>query len=472
MSEAQFQNRKAAKIEGGFDALVIGATADAFAAAALMARAGLHVVLIETGERAQDKKEIAPGYYAIPGDPIAFALDQAVVDGLDLYRCGLSFAARRLETFVRFGDGATLTTTGDPELIEEAVAALCEADAGAFSAFLAQERKTARALTDWFSGGAAPAAPGREMLAASIDDVLSGRFADRRLTDYLRAEASLGAPARASEPYSYLSLLRRLSGEIAGLQGGVAAIAGGGRGLANALRRAAQTAGVSIRQTDRVKSVIVEWDKVAGVSFDDGGQLRAPIIVSALGARETFIDFVGRARLDIEFARILDFASPPIGSCRAHLALSGPLGDPLVGADLSRRFLLALAAQPLESGFLAARRGEVRPGVAELVFPSSLDAALAPHGCLTATILLHPVPYFSPDDEPRRAQIEQLARDALRAIAPEMSAGVVAVDIEAPVRAAPTTYEAIERRRLITDASGLEGYYFCGPEALIGRRSV
>lgn len=459
---------KGAKIEGGIDAVVIGASADAFAAAAMLARGGLHVVLIETGDRPQDKKEFSPGYFAIPGDPVAFSLDQAVIDALDLYRCGLSFAARRLETFVRFGDGAAMTTPGDPDLVVESITAFSEADAGRFSAFFTQERKLAQSLADWFSGGAPPENRPDETCAASLDGALSGRFSDRRLEDYLRAEASLGAAARASEPYTYLALLRRLAGEIAGLQGGVAVVAGGGRGLANALRRAAQTAGVSIRQTDRVKSVIVEWDKVAGVSFDDGGQLRAPIIVSALGARETFIDLVGRGRLDIEFARMLDFAPPNVASIRAHLALNDPIGDALVAENLLRRFLLAPSAHDLECAYLAAHRGELKQGTAELVFSSSFDSALAPHGCHVATMLLHPVPVMSIDDESRRAEIESLAHGALRAIAPTMSAEIIGADIELPIVASPPTAEAIERRRLITDASGLEGYFFCGPEALIG----
>src|SRR5690606_8007269 len=111
-----------------------------------------------------------------------------------------------------------------------------------------------------------------------------------------------------------------------------------------------------------------------------------------LGARETFIDLVGRGRLDIEFARMLDFAPPNVASIRAHLALNGPIGDALVAENLLRRFLLAPSAHDLECAYLAAHRGELKQGTAELVFSSSFDSALAPHGCHVATMLLHPVP--------------------------------------------------------------------------------
>lgn len=465
------RKRNGPKIEGGIDAVVLGATADALAAAALLARAGLRVVLIETGAgRPQDKREFAPGYFAAAGDPLAAMLDQAVVEALDLYRHGLAYSARRLETLVKFSDGAVLSLPGDPALAGEAVAAFSEPDAAAFSGFLESERKTARALSDWFSGGEAPAAAlaAADAISSSVDGAIAGRFADPRLEDYLRAEASLGVAARPAEPFTYLSLIRRFAGEAAGLQGGVAAIEGGGRGLTNALRRAAQAFGVGIRQTDRVRAVIVEWDRVAGVEFDDGAQIRAPIIISALPARETFIDFVGRARLDIEFTRALDLAAPAMTSVRAHFAINGPITDPHIGPHLGRRFLFAPSAIEIERAFRAASAGRVVTAmIGELVFPSAFDKALAPEGCATAALHLHPLAGNPLSDENWLRDVEAAARAAFARMV-DGAGDIVRVDVETGEAAAPPLAAAIERRNRLTGASGLEGYFFCGPEALTG----
>lgn len=464
--------REGPRIEGGIDGVVIGASADAFAAAALLARAGLHVILIETGPPlARDRREFAPGYFADFGDPIATALDAAVIDALDLYRHGLSFAARRLETMVRFSDGAALALPGDPALWGEAALGTFDADAGAFGAFLDGERKLAHALADWFSGGEAPAivaGAAAEAVSSSVDGAIAGRFADQRLEDYLRAEAALGAASRPAEALTHLALLRRLAGEAAGLQGAVAAIEGGGRGLANALRRAAQAAGVGIRQTDRVENVIVEWDRVAGVAFDDGAQVRAPIIISALGARETFIDLIGRDRLDIGFARALDLPAPAIASARAHLAINGPVNDPQIGSRLDRRFLAAPSALEMERAFRAAAEGGAGGAIAELVFASAFDRALAPEGCATASLLLHPVADRPLEDENWRGEIERAARAAFARIAPGAETQIAAIEIESVLPAAPPTRAAIERRERLTAASGLEGYFYCGADAQVG----
>lgn len=465
------RKRQGPKIEGGIDAVILGATADALTAGALLARAGLHVVLIDTGAgRPPEKREFAPGYFASAGDPLAATLDHAVVEALDLYRHGLAYSARRLETLVKFSDGAILSLPGDPVLAGEAVAAFSEADAGAFSAFLESERKTARALADWFAGGEKPAAAfaAAEAISSSVDGQIVGRFADHRLEDYLRAEASLGNASRPSEPFTYLSLIRRFAGEAAGLQGGVAAIEGGGRGLTSALRRAAQASGVGIRQTDRVKAVIVEWDRVAGVEFDDGAQIRAPIIVSALPARETFIDFVGRARLDVEFTRALDLAAPTMTSVRAHFAINGPITDPHVGARLDRRFLFAPSPLEIERAYRAAAAGRAAPAlIAELVFPSAFEPALAPEGCATAALHLHPLAGNSLMEENWRRELETAARAVFARIV-DGAGDILAVDMEAGESAAPPLAAAIERRTRLTKASGLEGYFFCGPEALTG----
>lgn len=458
------------KIEGGIDAVILGATPDGLAAAALLAGAGLHVVLIETSDtKAKEKKEFAPGYFAEFGDPLAATLDPHVIDALDLYRHGLSYSARRLETLARFHDGSHFTVPGDPGLIGEQALALSEVDGERFAKFFDQERRAARAAADWFAGGDAPKGHGadNDALSASVDGMIAGRFVDTRLEDYIRAEAALGAAARPSEPYTYYSFIRRLAGETAGLQGGVGAIEGGGRGLSNTLRRACQSASVSIRQTDRIKAVIIEWDRVAGVAFDDGAQIRAPVIISALPARETFIDLAGRTRLDIEFTRALDVDAPKIASIRAHIAINGEAPAAHFAGDFARRFLSAPSEIEIERAWRAARRGEApQTTLAELVFPSVFDATLAPAGCMTAALNIHPVADLDIADEAWRAKLDAAARRIFEQMAG--AAEIAAIDFEDPVAAAPPVAASFERRERLTGASRLEGYFFCGPEALVG----
>jgi phytoene dehydrogenase-like protein len=228
-----------------------------------------------------------------------------------------------------------------------------------------------------------------------------------------------------------------------------------------------RVAGVTIRQTDRVKAAIIEWDRVAGIEFDDGAQIRTPIIVSALPARETFLDFVGRARLDIEFTRALDIAAPNVASVRVNLAINGPVPDQHIAARLGRRFLFAPSPLEIERAYRFAAAGvEPEAAIGELVFPSAFDRTLAPEGCATATLTLHPVADRPLTDELwRRAILERAKAIFLRIV---NDAEITAIDAEDSEPAAPPALVSMERRERLTGASGLEGYFFCGPEALIG----
>lgn len=464
--------RPGPKIEGGLDAVVIGDAPDALAAAGLMAKGGLSVMVIERGlSAARERREFAPGFFCDDGDPIAGAIDAAVADGLDLYRHGLSFARRRLETLVRFADRAALIFGGDPSLMAEAASAMSEADADRFRDVVEGVLGDARRWTPWFSGAERAIAPEADELTASLDQRLAGRFEDSRLEDYLRAEALLRAGGRPTEPYGFLALAHRWSGDAAGLQAGLAAIAGGERALVAALRRACQALGVAFRQTDRIAGAIVEWDAVAGLALDDGGQIRAPIVVSALGARESFLGLITRARLDIEFANFAAADGPRLASVRAHIGLSAPPDDAVFAARPDRRMLYAPAANEIHLAWRSALEGgAAAPLIAEALAPSALDPSLVPQGGATIAINLHPVGLFALDDDAQRKSVEAAAAAALDRLIPGAGAMIAAIDFEPPVPASAPVAVAAERARVFAEAPGVDGFFFCGPEVQLGAR--
>lgn len=460
-------------IEGGLDAVVLGAAPDGLAAAGLLAKGGLSVMVIERGAApaARDRREFAPGFFCDDGDPIAGAIDPAVAEALDLYRHGLSFARRRLETLVRFSDRAALVIGGDPSLAPEAAAAMSAADADRFRDFVERAFDDARRLGPWFSGAGRALPPSPDDLVASLDQRLAGRFADARLEDWLRAEALLRADARPTDPYGFLALLHRFSGDAAGLQGAIAAIDGGERALVASLRRACQALGVVFRQTDRIAGVVVEWDRVEGLLLDDGGQIRAPAVVSAQSAEESFLGLVGRARLDIEFANVAAGGGPRLASVRAHVALDRAPTDEIVAARPDRRFLLAPSAEEVHAAWRAARDGGAADAlIAEALFPSAMDKSLAPEGAATASMLLHPVGREALDDAAGRKALQTAVEAALDRIAPGAAACVSAIDFEPPLTATAPIAVAAERRRIFTESSGVDGLFFCGPEASLGAR--
>lgn len=502
MEEPEAQ--QAGRIEGGIDAIVIGAGAEGLTAAAYLGKAGLHTVLVgagaEIGGRVAER-EIAPGVSGVDGEHLVTLLDPDVIAELDLYRHGLEFAARRLDTTYFFDEEDALKFDGD--LSQAAQVSLDdEEERDALEAFMSEMLELAaflrpafkpavyssgghaRKLVEKTLSGASPqrAAQIRKYLFASVRDVLSERFADGPLKTLLYGEAAFRSGASPHEPFSFMPFLRRLAGEAAGLQGATAYPAGGAVSVIAALRRAAQGAKVDVRAATPVKSILIEGDRVAGVVLSDGGQLRAPLVVAAGDAQVVFLNMIGPEKIDIELQRILTAQRPELATARLHLILKGVARDEGTQANMRRRLFFAPSVEDVTAAFIDARAGRV-PGamIVEAIFPHALDDAVALDGRQLMSVMAHPLPFEENPDNARREEIKTAALSSLEMFANGLSKRVELADLRLPcdeaaalgAAASPFAAKPDMMRQwalsAATAASGkIGGLYFCGPEAQIG----
>jgi phytoene dehydrogenase-like protein len=490
-AEESGEPRAGGRIEGGVDAIVVGASLDGLAAAAMIARAGLKTVLLGAGGAAlaDEPREFWGGYFAVDGEHLVSHLDPELIAALDLYRHGLEYAARRLDSVYFFADGGALLMDGDPYRSRESVVAMAEHDGERFADFLESALDAARALRPLFDGAPAPdlaeplASAAERFLSASVYDVLDGAFDDEHLKALIAAECLFRFAARPHEPFSFSGLLRRFAGETSGLQGAMAIPAGGILGVQRALRRAAQAARVDLRPATGVSRILVEQDRAAGVETSDGGQIRAPVVVSALAARATFIDRIGPGHLDIGFQAEVDKPAPAVSSARVHFALAALPGDERTRANMGRRLVYAPSRDELAAAYGAARRGGAAgPLILEAVFPSAFEAGLAPPAGSIVSAIAHPIAARAEPDAAFREAVAAAARATFERLAPGAAKRIVATDVRLPAdeatagsvsgaacAAAPGVVEGWARARALEGASGIAGLHFCGPEAQIGR---
>lgn len=470
MSEAP-NARAGARIEGGFDAVVVGAGFDALVAASLLAKAGMKTVLAGAGVQA-GKREFAPGHYCVDGEFLVRNLDMRAVDALELYRNGLRFAQRRLDTEYRFADGGALLVDGDLFRARESVVAMAPAEAGRFAEFLESALDAARAMRPFFEGDLPPrlAAPLARIVERFLGDsarsATTAAFDDPHLQAMVASEAVFRRALRPGDAFSAAGLLERWSGETAGLQAAIACVEGGADGLERAARRAAQALGVDLRSSAVVEAILVERDRAAGVRLADGGQIRAHAVVAAAPARHVFAELIGPALLDIEFEAALSASPPACASARANVALDSPVDE----RAATRRFFAAPGPRDLLAAYGAARRGEVGSGlIVEAAAVGAIDRTLAPQEGATIAAILHPVPARL--DESLRAKIGSIAMGMIEGFAPRARA--VAIEVrdsgdEPTLAAAPSVFEAWARARRLTGASRIGGFFFCGSEAQNG----
>jgi phytoene dehydrogenase-like protein len=492
-------------IEGGIDAIVIGAGVDGLTAAAYLGKAGLRTVLIGAGPEIGGRvaaREIAPGVEGVDGEHLVTQLDPDAIAELDLYRHGIEFAARRLDTTYFFESGGVLRFDGD--LTQAALLSLDDdSDREMLEAFMGDVLETSAYLRPAFSPAGYPgdreahqralekslgqsspemAARIRKYLFATADEVLRARFGEGPLRTLLLAETAFRSAAAPFEPFSFMSLLRRYAGEAAGLQGAAAYPKGGAVSVVTALRRAAQAAKVDVRAATPVKSILIEGDRVAGVTLLDGGQVRAPIVIAAIDAKQAFQDMIGPQFIDIELQRILSARKPQIASARMQIILKGVAQDDATRRNMMRRLVYAPSPEALASAFIDARAGRVPERlIVEAVFPTALDEGAALDKRQVMSIIAHPLPFDEAPDADRREAIRSAILDSIEMFAAGFSGRIEAEDLRLAcdeadfVRASKGAYAAkpdiMQQWALaaaVTGSSGISGFYFCGPEAQIG----
>ena len=179
---AKQPTQTASRIEGGVDAIVVGASIDGLIAAAYLGKAGLKTILLEAGLPQPELRPFTPGYFADDGDFLIRDLDAEVVDALDLYRHGLEFVQRRFESIYYFSDQSALHVSGDLFGSFQSIAEMDEQDADTFQTFAEETLAAAKEFRPYFNGQPLHKLSKRTKAlfhkygTASIDDVLDAHF--------------------------------------------------------------------------------------------------------------------------------------------------------------------------------------------------------------------------------------------------------------------------------------------------------
>ncbi len=433
-----------------YDAIVVGGGHNGLACAAYLAKAGKSVLVLERRHLvggACVSEQIVPGFTFSACSYIVSLLRPQVVRELDLPRFGLEILPLE-STFTPFPDGRSLARWSDPQRTRLEIAAFSARDADVYPEFGLAMSRLAHFIKPTIDNPAPdPTSLSPRELGAMRRLGLSVRNLDRdlrelaiRLTtmsavdflDLFFESEHLKTPMSASgiigtflgvrSPGTAYVLLHHYMGEIDGSYRAWGFVKGGMGRISLALAGAAQAHGAEILTHSPVARFRVRDGRASGVVLENGDEIAARAVISALDPHRTFLKLVGAEHLEPDFLAGIRRYKLRGSSGKVNLALDR-IPDftcrPGAGAHLMGDVSIAPNIATLERAYDDAKYGAFsRRPFLNIVFPSLADPTVAPPGKHVMSIFVQYAPYWlaeGPESWP--AQREAFADTVIQTLA-------------------------------------------------------
>jgi len=352
-----------------YDAIVVGAGHNGLTTAAFLAKAGLNVVCVEKNDYiggAAVSRELYKDWIYSNCSYVCSLLRPEIFRALELHKHGLQITPYGGSVqFMQNGD--YFGAYHDPEVAYREMARFSRRDADMYKKYRADTMRQCRFIRDFLLSTAPDPTSFRprdllELLhiggkflemgedrmyetirfwTMSVADYLDEYFETEVIKTAKSGSGIIGTALGVHSPGTAYVLLHHYMGEVDGNVGSWGFARGGMGAVSKSIAGAFQAAGGELRTEAGVEKIIVRDGKAAGVGLENGDEIEAPLVVSAMDVKRTFLTCMDRSDLPAHFVRRIENFKIRGSSGKLNIALDGlptfpalPEGSPLIHSDM------------------------------------------------------------------------------------------------------------------------------------------
>ena len=415
-----------------YDTIIVGGGHNGLVCAAYLARAGRKVLILERRHvlgGAAVTEELHPGFKFSVCSYVVSLFRPQIIRDLELARHGLEIIPLE-SAFTPFPDGRSLCRWPDSHRTRREIANFSKSDADIYPEFglaMVKMAQFAKQLIDEPAPEPASWKPrelarllrlgkrfrdlgpdllhlNMQLMTMSAVDFLDLWFESDVLKAPLSVSGIIGTFLGVRSPGTAYVLLHHYMGEIDGAFRSWGFVKGGTGRISEAIASAARSFGAEIHTGAPVEGVLLRNGRAEGVVLQNGDEIRARLVVSALDPNRTFLRLVGEAHLDSDFVRQIKRLKLRGSSGKVNLAVdrlpeftcrpnTNGRADHLRG-DIA----IAPSIDYLERAYDEAKYGDFsKHPYINVVIPSIVDPSVAPPGKHIISCFVQYAPYHLKD---------------------------------------------------------------------------
>jgi len=352
-----------------YDAIVVGAGHNGLTTAAFLAKAGLDVVCVEKNDYiggATVSRNLYEDWIYSNCSYVCSLLRPEIYRALELHKHGLQVTPYGGSVqFMQNGD--YFGAYHDPEVAYREMARFSRRDADMYKVYRADTMRQCRFIRDFLLSTAPDPTSfkPRDLLellhiggkfwemgedrmyetirfwTMSVAEYLEEYFETEVIRVAKSGSGIIGTALGVHSPGTAYVLLHHYMGDVDGNVGSWGFARGGMGSVSKAIAGAFQAAGGELRTEAGVEKIIVRNGQAAGIGLENGDEIEAPLVVSAMDVKRTFLTCMDRSDLPERFVKRIENFKIRGSSGKLNIALDGlptfpalPKGSTLMHSDM------------------------------------------------------------------------------------------------------------------------------------------